>query len=298
MVLQPSIAFLGLGRMGLPMATRLLAAGHPLTVWNRSADRARSLAERGATVARSPADAARGANFVVLMLADPAALDAVLSGPEGVLAGIVPGATVIDCSTVGPADSRRAAERCGAAGAEFVDAPVLGSTPAAEQGTLTVLAGGSDVAVLAAEPILRIFGSRVVRTGEVGSASALKLVMNVLVGGLTELLAEGILLAERSGLPGDIVRDALFASVLNSPFLGYKAPQLLERKFSPLFTTGLMLKDLDLALSLAAEQGLALPGTAAVRDAYAATAAAGRRDEDFSAVIEQLGGDAMSAPRR
>jgi 3-hydroxyisobutyrate dehydrogenase-like beta-hydroxyacid dehydrogenase len=173
-------------------------------------------------------------------------------------------------------------------GAEFVDAPVLGSTPAAEQGTLTVLAGGSEVATLAADPVLRVFGSRVVCTGEVGSASALKLVMNVLVGGLTELLAEGVLLAERSGLPKDVVRDALFASVLNSPFLGYKAPQLLDRKFSPLFTTGLMLKDLDLALSLAAEQGLELPGTSAIRDAYAATAAAGRRDEDFSAVIEQL----------
>lgn len=297
MAILPSVSFLGLGRMGLPMATRLLEAGHPLTVWNRSPERVRALAARGATVAATPGEAARGANFIVLMLADPPAVDAVLGGEQGVLAAVAPGATVIDCSTVGPADSRRAAERCAAAGAEFVDAPVLGSTPAAEQGTLTVLAGGSDVAALAADPILRIFGSRVVRTGGVGSASALKLVMNVLVGGLTELLAEGVLLAERSGLPKDVVRDALFASVLNSPFLGYKAPQLLDRKFSPLFTTGLMLKDLDLALSLASEQGLELPGTAAVRDAYAATAAAGRRDEDFSAVIEQLalGGAARAA---
>lgn len=296
MSVLPSVAFLGLGRMGLPMATRLIEAGYPLTVWNRSGERARALAGRGATIAETPAAAVRDANFVVLMLADPPAVDAVLGGEGGVLAALAPGATVIDCSTVGPADSRRSAERCAEVGAEFVDAPVLGSTPAAAQGTLTVLAGGSEVATLAADPILRVFGSRVVRTGGVGSASALKLVMNVLVGGLTELLAEGVLLAERSGLPKDIVRDALFASVLNSPFLGYKAPQLLERKFSPLFTTGLMLKDLDLALSLAAEQGLELPGTAAVRDAYAATAAAGRRDEDFSAVIEQLDRGAVAQP--
>ncbi|HET9013138.1 MAG TPA: NAD(P)-dependent oxidoreductase, partial [Gemmatimonadaceae bacterium] len=275
-----------------------LAAGYPLTVWNRTAERTGALGERGATVADSPAAAARGARFVVLMLTDPAALDAVLRGDEGVLAALAPGATVIDCSTVGPADSRRAAERCADVGVAFVDAPVLGSTPAAEQGTLTVLAGGSEVAVLAAEPLLRIFGSRVVRTGEVGSASALKLVMNVLVGGLTELLAEGMLLAERSGVAKEVVRDALFSSVLNSPFLGYKAPQLLERRFTPLFTTGLMLKDLDLALALAADEGLVLPGTAAIREAYAATAAAGRRDDDFSAVIEELdrGGATRASP--
>src|SRR3954471_6264062 len=101
MAILPSIAFRGLGRMGLPMATRLLAAGHPLSVWNRSAERARPLAERGAGVAESPPAAARAANFVVLMLADPAAVDAVLGGESGVLAGIAPGTTVIDCSTVG-----------------------------------------------------------------------------------------------------------------------------------------------------------------------------------------------------
>jgi 3-hydroxyisobutyrate dehydrogenase-like beta-hydroxyacid dehydrogenase len=270
------------------MAARLLGAGCPLIVWNRTPERAAELAERGARVAATPAEAARGARFVVLMLADPAAADAVLLGEGGALAALDPGATVVDCSTVGPADSRRAAARCADVGVGFVDAPVLGSTPAAEQGTLTVLAGGEERAVRAAEPLLHLFGSRVVRTGEVGSASALKLVMNVLVGGLTELLAEGVLLAERSGLAKDVVRDALFSSVLNSPFLGYKAPQLLERRFSPLFTTSLMLKDLDLALALAAEHGLALPGTAAVRDAYAAAAKAGRRDDDFSAVIEEL----------
>lgn len=270
------------------MAARLLAAGYPVTVWNRTAERARDLTERGAGVARTPALAARGARHVVLMLADPPAVDAVLLGEGGVLAALDQGATVIDCSTVGPEDSRRAAARCADIGVGFVDAPVLGSTPAAEQGTLTVLAGGEEAAVRAAEPILQVFGSRVVRTGGVGSASTLKLVMNLLVGGLTELLAEAVLLAEGSGLAKDVVRDALFASVLNSPFLGYKAPQLLDRRFSPLFTTGLMLKDLDLVLALASAQGLELPGTGAVREAYASAAAAGRRDDDFSAVIEEL----------
>ena len=284
----PPVAFLGLGRMGQPMAARLVAAGYPVTVWNRTPERARELAERGAAVATTPALAARGARVVVLMLSDPPAVEQVLFGDGGVLAALDPGATVVDCSTVGPEDSRRAAARCAEIGVGFVDAPVLGSTPAAAQGTLTVLAGGEERAIRAAEPVLHLFGSRVVRTGEVGSASALKLVMNLIVGGLTELLAEGILLAERSGLAKDVVRDALFSSVLSSPFLGYKAPQLLDRRFSPLFTTGLMLKDLELTLALAAERGLSLPGAAAMRDAYAAAAAAGRRDDDFSAVIEEL----------
>jgi len=284
--------------MGQPMAARLLAAGYPVTVWNRTAARAGDLAGRGAKVATTPALAARGARLVALMLADPPAVDQVLFGEGGVLAALDPGATVIDCSTVGPEDSRRAAARCAEIGVGFVDAPVLGSTPAAEQGTLTVLVGGTERAIRSAEPVLHLFGSRVVRTGEVGSASALKLVMNLLVGGLTELLAEGILLAERSGLAKDVVRDALFASVLNSPFLGYKAPQLLDRRFTPLFTTGLMLKDLDLVLALADERGLSVPGTRAMRDAYAAAAAAGRRDDDFSAVIEELDRRSADAERR
>jgi 3-hydroxyisobutyrate dehydrogenase-like beta-hydroxyacid dehydrogenase len=270
------------------MATRLLAAGYRVAVWNRTPERARELAERGAVVAATPGEAARGARVAVLMLTDPAAVDAVLLGEGGVLDALEPAATVVDCSTVGPDDARRAAARCAETGVRFVDAPVLGSTPAAAAGTLTVLAGGDEAAVRAAEPVLHVFGHRVVRTGDVGSASALKLVMNVVVGGLTELLAEAILLAERSGLARDVVRDALFTGVLDSPFLRYKAPQLLERKFAPLFTTSLLLKDLDLALALAARHGLAMPGTVAVRQAYADAVAVGRRDDDFAAVIDAL----------
>ncbi len=270
------------------MAARLLAAGAPLTVWNRSAARGEDLVARGARRAKTPADAAYDAEVVLMMLADPAALQAVLAAPDGVLKTLKRSALLIDCSTVGPAAARAAAEQCAGRGAAYVDAPVLGSVPAAEQGTLTILAGGAEPDVERARGVLSHLGSSIVHTGEVGSASALKLVMNLLVGGQTELMAEAFLLAEHAGLSRQVVGDALAGSVLASPFVGYKAPQLLERKFNPLFTTALLVKDLDLALDLARAHELALPGLRAVRDAYGASAAAGRRDDDFSAVIATL----------
>jgi 3-hydroxyisobutyrate dehydrogenase-like beta-hydroxyacid dehydrogenase len=212
----------------------------------------------------------------------------VFAAPDGVLKTLKRSTLVIDCSTVGPAVARITAEQCTARGASYVDAPVLGSVPAAEQGTLTILVGGAAPDVERARTVLSHLGNTVLHTGDVGSASALKLVMNVLIAGQTELMAEAFLLAERAGLSRQVVTDALTGSVLDSAFVGYKAPQLLERKFTPLFTTALLVKDLDLALELARTHGLALPGVRAVRDAYGTSATEGRRDEDFSAVIASL----------
>jgi 3-hydroxyisobutyrate dehydrogenase-like beta-hydroxyacid dehydrogenase len=274
--------------MGHPMAARLLAAGAPLTIWNRSAGRGDDLVAQGARRARTPSDAVYDAEVVLTMLSDPAALQQVLAAPDGVLKTLRRSTLVIDCSTVGPATARGTAAQCAARGAVFVDAPVLGSVPAAEQGTLTIFVGGATTDVERARGILTHLGGNVVHTGETGSASALKLVMNLLVAGQTELMAEAFLLAERAGLSRDIVSDALAGSVFASAFVGYKAPQLLERRFTPLFTTALLIKDLDLALDLARMHDLSLPGVRAVREAYGTSAAAGRSDEDFSAVIASL----------
>jgi len=270
------------------MAARLLAAGAPLTIWNRSPSRGDDLVAQGARRARTPADAAYDAEVVLTMLADPPALEAVLTAPDGVFKTLKRSAILIDCSTVGPAVARATAAQCAARDAAYVDAPVLGSVPAAEQGTLTILVGGAPADVERASVILAHLGKTILPAGDVGAASALKLVMNLLVAGQTELMAESFLLAERAGLSSDVVRNALAGSVLDSPFVGYKAPQLLERQFTPLFTTALLLKDIDLALDLARSHDLELPGVRAARDAYAASALAGRRDDDFSAVISTL----------
>ena len=165
---------------------------------------------------------------------------------------------------------------------------MLGSLKQAGAGELVALAGGDADVVDAVEPVLRAMAKQVVRAGPVGNGSALKLVMNLLVGGLTELLAEAFVLAEAAGIDKAAIRETLLASVLASPFVGYKAPQLLERQFAPLFTTGLMLKDLNLILHLAQDEGVTLPATTAIRDVYARSARAGREEQDFSAVIEQL----------
>ena len=284
------IAFLGLGRMGTPMAQRLLDAGHSLAVWSRTRAHAEALVARGARVADSPADAARDAKMVVLMLADPRAVESVLGGPHGVTSAPLGDALVIDCSTVGPGHARRFAELVRHAGGRFIDAPVLGSTPAATAGTLTVLASGEGAALDTAEPILARFG-RVVRAGEVGQGNALKLVMNLLVGGLTEVLAEALVLGERSGLSATLVRETIFASVLKSPFLEYKAPQLFEKRYAPLFGASLMLKDMDLILAQARGVGASLPAAAVMRELYGETvaeSAAQGEERDFAAVIEAV----------
>jgi 3-hydroxyisobutyrate dehydrogenase-like beta-hydroxyacid dehydrogenase len=282
------VAFLGLGSMGHRMATRLLAAGDPLSVWNRTASRGDDLVARGAVKALTPADAARGANAIIFMLADPGAVDRVLFAEDGVLGAAERGATIIDCSTVGPEDSRAFAASCAAAGIRYVEAPVLGSLGQAESGQLVALAAGDDALVSAAEPILQVLAKQVVRAGATGQGSALKLVMNLLVGGITELLAESTLLGERAGLRKEVLRETLLGSVLGSPFVAYKAPQLLDRKFAPLFSAKLLLKDLDLILHLARDVGAPLPATKVIRDVYGRAVAAGHGDDDIAVVIEQV----------
>lgn len=274
--------------MGAPMARRLHDGGYPLTVWNRTAQRADALLAAGAKRARTAADAVQDARIVILMVADPAAVQSVLV-EQGVAGAMPAESLLIDCSTVGPVQSRRSAAILADAGkgVRFVEAPVLGSTPAAKSGTLTVLAGGEAGALDEAEPVLRCFGT-VLRIGDVGSANALKLVMNLLFAGVTELLAEALVLAERSGLTRDLVRETLFSSALRSPFLEYKSPQLFERRFEPLFTTELMVKDLDLALAQARDVGASLPATRTVRETYAQTVVADGPPRDYSSVIETI----------
>ena len=199
------------------------------------------------------------------------------------------GTIVVDCSTIAPADSRTFADRCRASGVRYVESPVLGSLGQAESGTLVAIAAGDPAAVEAVEPLLRLIAKQVVRVGEPGRGSALKLTMNLLVGGITELLAESLEFAERVGLARDAVRETLMSSVLSSPFVGYKAPQLFERTYTPpLFSLKLMKKDLDLVLSTAGEHGLSLPATRAIREQYESAAERGFGDQDFAAVRETL----------
>jgi len=291
------VAFLGLGAMGKPMASRLVDSGYLLTAWNRTPGRADELIKRGARVADNPRDAAAGSRVIVLMVSDPAAVSAVLGGDRGVLAGAREGSTVVNMSTIGPADSLRFADQCGTAGVRYVESPVMGSIGQATAGTLVAIVSGDTTAVADVSGMVLVMARQIIRAGDIGQASTLKLVMNLLVGGTIELLAESIAAAHRSGLPLELFRETLLSSVLASPFVGYKSPLLFERRYDPQFSTRLMLKDLDLMLASAAEHGLELPATAIIREQFARAVAAGLGDADAAAVREVMDGDGK-APRR
>ena len=292
------VAFLGLGAMGKPMARRVIDAGYLVTAWNRTGGRADELITRGARVAEHPRDAAAGSRVVVLMVSDPAAVSAVLGGERGVLAGAREGTTVVNTSTVGPLDSIRFAAQCREAGLPYVESPVMGSVGQAASGTLVAIASGDTAAVAAVSGLLLAMAKQIIRAGDIGQASTLKLVMNLLVGGTIELLAESIAAAHRAGLPLELFRETLLSSVLASPFVGYKSPLLFERRYEPQFSTRLMLKDLDLVLASAAQHGLELPATSVIRDQFARATSAGLGDRDAAAVREVLDGDGTTAAQR
>jgi len=280
------------------MAGRLVDSGYLVTAWNRTRGRTDDLIKRGARVADSPRDAAAGSRAIVLMVSDPAAVSDVLGGDRGVLAGARSGSTVVNMSTIGPADSLRFAAQCEKAGVRYVEAPVMGSIGQAASGTLVAIVSGDTAAVADVSGMLLVMTKQIIPAGAIGQASTLKLVMNLLVGGTIELLAESIAAAQRSGLPLELFRETLLSSVLASPFVGYKSPLLFERRYDAQFSTRLMLKDLDLVLASAAEHGLALPATAIIREQFARAVAAGLGDDDAASVREVMDGDGEGPPRR
>jgi 3-hydroxyisobutyrate dehydrogenase len=266
-----TIAFLGLGRMGALMAGRVRSAGHDLIVWNRTPERTRPLVAEGARAARTPAEAAREAEIVITMLAGPAALEAVMAGPDGIAGAVSPSACLVEMSTVGPKAALAARDRL-PDGTGFVDAPVMGSVGPARSGELTVLAGGDVDRV---EQILAIFGT-VVRCGAAGSGAARKIVLiSAAVAGVT-LVGELLALAEALGVPRDTALDALAAGPFTASVNRIKST-------SSDFIITLAAKDLTLATDAAD-----LPQLAAARDWLRTAAAEGAADVDVRDVVEYI----------
>lgn len=282
-----TLAFCGLGSMGAPMAARLLQPGNDLVVWNRTPARASGLVDRGARLARSPAEAASSAEVVFTMLATPEALEAVVLGDEGVAAGLEPDATLIDMSTVGPDCIRRLAERS-PEGSDAIDAPVLGSVPQATDGTLAVFVGGTDEVVARRWALLERFGQPV-HMGPLGAGAAMKLVANSTLGTLMTGLGEALALADGLGLDESQVLDALAGSAIGATVKSKRA--LVERGEYPAnFALRLAAKDLRLVDEAARAAGLDPRLGAAARSWLEAAEAAGLGDLDYSAVIAQIRG--------
>jgi 3-hydroxyisobutyrate dehydrogenase-like beta-hydroxyacid dehydrogenase len=286
-------AFCGLGRMGMPMAARLLGAGHDVVVWNRTPGRAGELVEKGAREAGSPAGAAAGAEVVFTMLADPAALDAVLFGPEGLIGGLSPGATLVEMSTVGPAAVRRIAERL-PDGVDLLDAPVLGSVPQATEGTLKIFVGGEVEVFERRRPLLEAMGTPR-HLGPLGSGAAMKLVANSTLGALMGGLAEALALGDALGLEEATVLDILVESPIGVTARG-KRPLIESGVYGPNFKLSLAAKDLALVTDAAEEAGLQLRLAPAARSWLEEATEAGLGDLDYSAVVAHARGRPAAAP--
>ena len=275
------VAFLGTGIMGAPMARNVRAAGHEVSAWNRSREKAEPLAPDGVTVAGSVAEAVAGADVVVTMLADAPAVEAVVAEALGALDGAV----LVQMSTIGLEATDRLAERAEAAGVAFVDAPVSGTKQPAEQGKLVVLASGPEGVRERVDPVFDAVGAKTVWLGEAGSAQRLKLVLNTWLLGLTEALAEAIALAEALGVDPRTFLETIDGAPIGAPYAQVKGPMMIDGEFPPAFPLGLAVKDAGLALEAAEAAGLRLGALAAVREQMQRAADAGHGDEDMAATI-------------
>jgi 3-hydroxyisobutyrate dehydrogenase-like beta-hydroxyacid dehydrogenase len=279
---QKRVGFVGLGLMGSRMARNVLGKGFPLTVWSRTADHCRPLAKAGAAVAASPRELAERSDVVVACVADPTAAE------DGVLAAARPGFRYIEASTIGPALARRVAEALRARGADMLEAPMTGSKTGAEKGTLLFMTGGSREALDELMPVLMAMGSKAIHCGEVGQASAVKLVGNTLISFMLEGFCEGLVLAQKCGVGLDKLLEVVMASGYASPYYAFKGDAIARRDWETHFSIDLLVKDQTLMLEEAAARRVPLPGLAAIREVFQSARAHGWGGEDIAAVVKAL----------
>jgi len=282
------IAFLGLGAMGAPMASRLLQAGHELAVWNRTAERTAALAQRGALAATTPAEAAAGADFVITMLATPDALEQVVFGGEGLAGVFAAGQVFVDMSTIGSAAIRSVASRL-PPGVPLVDAPVRGSVPQAVDGRLEVFVGASDEDFARLRPILEPLGT-LRHVGGPGSGAAMKLVVNLVLGVAMVTMGEALALGKSLALPRGLLLDVLADSPIG-PIVKGKRALVESGRYPPSFKLRHAEKDLRLVEDAASSAGLKLKAAHAARAWLDEAAARGAADLDFAAVVAIIAGE-------
>jgi len=282
-----AIGFVGLGAMGSRMAGRLLE-GNTLYGTNRTASKADELARRGMIWRGTPREVTEAAEVIFSMVTDDAALEAIASGPGGILAALAPGNVYVDMGTVSPQASRDLAGRVHALGASMLDAPVSGSVTAAEDGTLAIMAGGPEDAFRAVEPLLRRLGRTVTHIGPNGHGLLLKLAINISLAAQLLAFSEGVLLAERGGLAPQLAAEVMAESAIGSPMLRARAPLLLNLPEQAWFDLQLMRKDIRLALQTTRELGVPVPSAAAAGRLLAKAEELGYARRDIAALFEVL----------
>jgi len=295
-VASSSVSVLGMGRMGAAMAKTLSEAGFEVTVWNRSPDPARTVADAiGANVAGTPREAAGVADIVLTSLADDGAVRAVYSGPDGIAAGIRPGTVVVEMSTIDPSVVDEIGSLVDAAGADLVDAPVSGSVQLVAQGKLTIMAGGDAQAIERARRVLDALSARLFHVGERGSGATIKLAVNALVHGINGALAEALVLAEAAGVERATAYEVFVAGAGGAPFVQYKQAAYQDPDGAPVaFSLDLVAKDLDLITALGERVGVEMPVSLANLALARRAIEAGLGGRDMSALAVFL---RDSAPR-
>jgi 3-hydroxyisobutyrate dehydrogenase-like beta-hydroxyacid dehydrogenase len=281
------LGFIGIGAMGVRIAGRLLQQGFPLTAFDRNPDKTNALIESGGTVAGSIAELASGADVVLSCLADDEAVHSVYTGPQGVLEHIHRGSLIIEMSTVSPETSRELYRLGSALGVSVLDVPVSGSTPAAEQGSLTLLCGGDEDSFHAAKAIFTAIGRQYFYLGPSGSGNTMKLVVNTLLGVGMQTIAEAVVFGEKAGLDRRRLFDVLSKTAVIAPAHVGKLTKALEYDYRPEFAVGLMNKDFRLILETAAAVRAPMP-TAAAAFPINNAEFADHPDYDFCAVIDRM----------
>lgn len=283
------IGFVGLGAMGSRIAGRLLDGDdHHVYGTNRDPAKATGLLSRGMIWANTPREVAEAADVIFSMVTDDAALEAITAGPDGILAGLAPGKVYIDMSTVSPQASRNIAKSVSDLGASMLDAPVSGSVPAAEDGSLVIMAGGPEKAFHAVEPLLRTLGRTVTYAGGNGQALFLKLAVNISLAVQMLAFSEGVLLAERGGIDPKLAAEVLTGSALGSPMLQARAPLALDLPEQAWFDVQLMHKDIRLVLDTARELNVPVPSAAAADGMLTRAEKLGYAHRDIAALLEVL----------
>jgi 3-hydroxyisobutyrate dehydrogenase-like beta-hydroxyacid dehydrogenase len=283
------LGFLGLGLMGYPMARNLLRAGHEVAVWSNTSDKARKLAgeEKGRFCA-SPKEVAANADVVFLCVGDTAMAKAVILGSNGVIEGVRPGMTVADCSTIGVSESREIGCALKAKGVDFLDAPVTGSTPGADGGTLTFMIGGDQAVFEKIRPLLDPMGKKIYFCGPQGMGLQAKLTQNLVLSNILMAFNEGMVLATKGGMDPKLMLEILDNSAAKSGLINYKAPFVFSRNFTTNFSVKWMHKDIGLMLDSGKDLEVPLPLTSLTRQMFQMAIAEGHGDEDICSTIKVL----------
>jgi len=282
------LGFVGLGVMGGEMVNRLLEKGHTVTGYNRTKGKAEWLIKKGMKRGSSPREVAAASDVIFSMVTNSAALQAIVEGPDGILAGLKPGKLYADISTVSPEYSRSVAQKVREKGSDMVDAPVSGSVSTLQQGNLSVMVGGRKEAFEKLKPVLLDIGPKVTHVGDNGLALVMKIATNLSLAVQMLAFCEGVLLAEKSGIPRAVAVEVLTNSAIASPMIKYRGPFVLELPKEAWFNVNMMQKDMLLAMELGRKLDVPLPTTAVSNEFLTAARAMGLVEEDFAVMFDVL----------